>query len=347
MITEPRPRAKTGLLGFLLTLLACIYRVVLWGHRLCYDRGWFSTHDLHRPVISVGNLTAGGVGKTPLIKTLIRHLLQNNIRPAVLMRGYHSRRSEGTLQSDEALDYLQEFPGVPVLPGRRRVQTARDFLRQQDADVFLMDDGFQHRCVKRDLDIVILDATNPFGNGAVLPRGVLRESVVALRRADIIVLTKTDLGRERIPQIKKVLTEKKISCPVFQAVHQPRHFLDWRMNREITLTEVMHQSACLLSAIGDPSGFERMIASLGVTVKKHYIFPDHHWFTKNDWLFVLADCQRQEVGILITTSKDAVRLSCFQEKIPDSLAVYIFHIELMINHEQQDFFKRIDRVLQR
>ena len=347
IMTETRSRSGAGLLGFLLTLLACVYRVVLRGHRLCYDRGWFPRHDLHRPVISVGNITAGGVGKTPLVKTLIRRFINQGRQPVVLIRGYHARRMNGSLQSDEVQEYREQFPNVAVLAGRDRVRNARSFLRQQRADIFLLDDGFQHRCVKRDLDLVILDSTNPFGNGEVLPRGVLREPIQALRRANMIVLTKVDLGRNNLDEITRILGQQGVRCPVCHAIHQCRSFRDWRTNYEVELSSVKNQAVALVSAIGDPASFERMVCALEVQLKEHFVFPDHHWFTRKDWETILADCHRQQVELLITTGKDAIRLNSFKRDIPESLRFYILQIELTITYVQEDFYKRIDRVLQR
>src|SRR5438876_5539483 len=154
----------------------------------CYDRGWLPTHRPPVPVISVGNLTAGGTGKTPCVEYLARFLQARGLRPAVLSRGY---RGNGR-PNDEALILEANLPDVPHLQGKDRVTRASQAVRVFGADVLILDDGFQHRRLRRDLDLVLIDAMNPWGHGRLLPRGLLREPISSLRRADAVIVTRLD-----------------------------------------------------------------------------------------------------------------------------------------------------------
>src|SRR3989344_3685960 len=180
-IHTPVAKAIQGVLW----LFSILYGVVVRALVLIYKFRLAPSCRLGKPVISIGNITLGGVGKTPLVECVVRFLKDKGLEPVVLIRGYGADKQVG---SDEAKLLEESLPGIPVLVGANRVKNARDFLTRNAADVFVLDDGFQHWRLRRDLDIVAINATNPFGNRHLLPRGILREPLSALRRADIFVL---------------------------------------------------------------------------------------------------------------------------------------------------------------
>ena len=338
---------------WLMRTLAVLSGVYGWGvslHKSIYDRGWLAGHRVKRPVISIGNITVGGVGKTPMTAAIGRYLEQQKRKAIILLRGYRSHRLDRLDRkavNDEVLFLQKQLPGTQVISGRDRVRHARMALENDAADVVVLDDGFQHRRLKRDLDIVAIDATNPFGNGYLIPRGILREPVCALRRADMIVLTKSDLGAANIESIEDVLRKAGVHAPVIHAVHRPHHLEHFPDARRVDLHTVRGHSVCLLSALGDPLSFERLVQAQGAITRHHFRFRDHHWFRQAEIQRIVERCIQQKISYLITTAKDAVRLQPFIHLLPAELTVLVLIISVEFTHERELFFQRIDSVLQR
>jgi len=330
-----------------LIFLAWLYGRILSIHRWGYDRGWFPVCRPRLPVISVGNLTLGGVGKTPLVELIVRHVAAQGRRPAILIRGYHSRRGPEGRASDESEVLRENLNDVAVLVGADRVAGARRAEQAGDVDVLVMDDGFQHRRLHRDLDILAIDATNPFGNGCLMPRGILREPLSALRRADLIVLTKADWGADRIKMIEDTLTAQGVNVPIVHAAHRPRVLLKGPGRQPQDVETIRNKRVCLLSAIGDPAGFERIVTDLGAHVIRHAAFSDHHWFTQKEMDDLTAFCRDQPVNILVTTAKDAVRLKPFAGHLRKNFDYVILDLQLKLIHGREKFFQRIDVLLHR
>lgn len=206
----------------MLWVLSRIYLALIVLRKIFYKIGIFRCHRLSVPVISVGNLTMGGVGKTPLVEFIAQTLKKKEIRPVILMRGYMQGDTSGRSQnSDEATMLRSILADIPVLIGADRVKNAKEFIKKNKADVFLLDDGFQHWRLSRDIDIVAIDTTDPWGNGDVLPRGILREPRTALGRADIFVLTKTDLAAKQLETLKTELRAIHPKALIVETVHKP------------------------------------------------------------------------------------------------------------------------------
>ncbi len=308
IMTDENRRPDGLLVAALLRMLSWIYALGLFWARGSFALGLRKSHQLSRPVISVGNLTTGGVGKTPLIEYLISFLHGKGITPAVLLRGYMAGPAS---QSDESRLLREKFPGVAVVADKNRVRGADTAQARGKVDVFLLDDGFQHWRVKRDLDIVAVDATRPFGNGALIPRGILREPKDALKRAHLCVLTKTaavsfEKKQALIRQIKEIK-----DLPVLEAVHQPDSLKDLSTGAETDLKEVKGRPVVGFCGIGDPRSFERSLGRIGVRLHALNAFTDHHVYSVPDVRRLITRARDAGVNTLITTAKDGVKVGAF------------------------------------
>lgn len=295
----------------LLRLPAAVYGVLVGLRGRLYDRGWLPATRLNVPVVSVGNLTAGGTGKTPMCHWLAGELARRGRRPGLLSRGYRGSARADQPGNDESLLAAALLPDVPRVENPDRVAGAEALL-ERGVDVIVLDDGFQHRRLARDVDLVLVDATRPWGlppppgGGssvrAFLPRGLLREPPSALSRADALVLTRADqCAPELLAAFEEELQEIAPGKPLVHAVHRP-----WRL-RSLTgearaLGELQGRSVDLVSGIGNPDAFERTVRLLGADVRAHRRLADHHAYDGSE-LEGLGGAGRW----IVTTAKDAVK----------------------------------------
>jgi tetraacyldisaccharide 4'-kinase len=263
---------------------------------------------LATPVISVGGLTVGGVGKTPVVLWLAQSLKERGHRPAILTRGYRRRTAERQTilapgesappgrTGDEAQAYVRADVG-PIGINARRVEAGRAIEERFHPDVFLLDDGFQHRRLARSFDIVVLDALDPFGGGAAVPLGRLRESVAALGRADAVIVMRTPRGQS-IAGIEARIRQHNPAVPVFTARVAPRGWIDAATGEVASLPSRVGA----FCGLGNPDSFWRTLRTLGIQPEFRRAFPDHHRYT-------IAELQKMEgVEALLTTQKDAANL---------------------------------------
>jgi tetraacyldisaccharide 4'-kinase len=278
-------------------LLASVQRASLWCVSWLYRvaiavRNWnFSrgrgVHRVHTPVLSVGNLTTGGTGKTPFVQWLCRYLRSKERRVALLSRGYGDL---GNGTNDEALELELSLPDVPHLQDPDRVRMAGIAIEELEADCLVLDDGFQHRRLARDLDIVLVDATCPFGFGHLLPRGLLREPVSSVRRADAVVLTRCDqVPAEQLTAIRAKLRsnyngpEKKTSSelPILESFHHAVALVNSRGQRT-DISELTNANVLAFAGIGNPSAFFQTLRGLGANLVDTKTFADHHPYSRED-----------------------------------------------------------------
>lgn len=276
-----------------------VYRPLVGLRNLAYDFGWRPVFTLPVPVVSVGNLAAGGTGKTPFCAWLCRRLENAGGKPAVLMRGYGGDGGP----NDEAR-LLQ----VPVICDPDRVRGGQQAIAA-GATCLVLDDGFQHRRLRRNLDIVLIDALRPWGGGAVLPLGLLREGRSALKRAGCLVLTRSDQVDEATRDAL-VSSLMRWNVPVICARHQPVALrdldgLDGDHHREPAV--LSGAPVVLASGIGNPLGFEHTARNLGWKIQAHLRFPDHHAYSDADCAALRAAAQQHQ-ATLVVTAKDAVKL---------------------------------------
>lgn len=270
-----------------------------------FDRSVSAIERVEVPVISIGNLTLGGTGKTPMVKWVARYLRANDLRVAILSRGYGA--TEGA-KNDEALELEQSLPDVPHLQSPDRVAIARTAIEELESQVLLQDDGFQHRRLGRDLDIVLIDATQPFGFGHVFPRGTLREPLRGLGRAGVVCLTRADRvspqERESIRSRVARLAPQAHWCEV---VHAPQSLLDAAGNLA-PLSQLAGRRVAAFCGIGNPAAFRSTLEGVGATVVHWREFPDHHAFTAADVESLTREITTAQVDHVVCTHKDLVKL---------------------------------------
>lgn len=300
-----------------------VYAFLHGARRLFYRIGLLRSVKLPCPVISVGNITAGGTGKTPLVEYLARWFARKNFRTVILARGYGR---SGASRDDEDLISEMELENVVRLAGPDRVVLARKALEAYRADIIILDDGFQHYRIQRTLDVVTVDATNPFAGGHLLPRGLLRERPSALRRADVVVLTRTD---QASPGALDALRER--IGPAAEAVHRPVHVRSLWNRKQQGLEWLRGRPIYAFCGLGNPEAFRRTLESLGAHVVKFRAFPDHHPYAPGDLLRMNAEAEEFMAEALVTSEKDAARVSAGSFELP--LAALRIEIELVRGEE--------------
>lgn len=315
-------------------VLSSLYLVGLRLSQFSYRVMPFRIRKVGARVISVGNITWGGTGKTPLVARLARELTECGKRVAVLTRGYGQ---------DEVEELRKKLPSVPILVGRDRIRTAKEAVRRHGAEVVILDDGFQHIRLHRDLDIVNINSTLPFGPGGLIPVGTLREPVAHLGRADIFVLTKSNLGSKNLHWIRQRLLDIKPGAVIFEAVHRPIRLLDIRRNRSLSPGEMKGKKVAALSGIGDPHSFEKMVENLGAEIVFAARFGDHHRFMGWELLDLARRCKGLGVREVVTTEKDFFRIGpLLKSKRAAGFAwlnFLVLEIEFQIIDEE-DFIRR-------
>ncbi len=272
-----------------------------------YDRAQTEIHQVDVPVICVGNLTLGGTGKTPMIEWIARYFRAKGVRVSIVSRGYGAQQGE---RNDEALELELALPDVPHLQNPNRVEAAEAAVEELDTQLILLDDGFQHRRLARDLDIVLLDATEPFGFEHVFPRGTLREPLAGLARAQVVVLTRADMldptARKKIRHRVEQLAPNATWCEV---EHKPAALLDATGKEQpLAASQPVSPSKRIAAfcGIGNPAGFRHTLETLGCNIIAWREFPDHHTYTREDVDSLKA--WATEADEVLCTRKDLVKL---------------------------------------
>jgi tetraacyldisaccharide 4'-kinase len=305
--TAAQRLARRGGAIELLHAPAAVFAAIVVARRAAYDVGLAPATKLDVPVVSIGNLTAGGTGKTPACVWLARELARRGYRPGLLSRGYGAAAGE---ENDEARLLARVLPDVPHVQDARRSRGGAQLVLR-GVNAIVLDDGFQHRALARDLDLVLVDATRPWGlpgiDGrepvcALLPRGLLREPRTSLARADAIVVTRSDqVAEAQLTALERQLAEFAPGRPLARAVHAPRAWIDEEGN-ERDVREFDGLEIDVVSALGNPQALERTLHDLGAIVREHRVFPDHRRYAKSD-LAGLGSARP-----LVTSAKDAVKL---------------------------------------
>jgi len=322
-----RPAGATVAVAALLGLLALPYGAVVALRNRLYDRGLLPQGELPCPVVSVGNLTVGGTGKTPTVILMARILRERGWRPAVLSRGYGGSAREPvnvvsdgkrvvlgwSEAGDEPVLIARTLPEVPVLTGTMRLLTGRAAVEKFGANVLILDDAFQHRSLRRSLDVVLIDAARPFGNGSMLPRGPLREKPEGLRRAHVIIRTGAEENAmEPTPGL--------FGLPCFRGYRRAEALVGAGTGQVFPVEDIRGRKGCAFAGIGRPDSFRESLAGLGAQVVSFRPFDDHHPYGPGDLDDLLRLAAASGAGLIVTTEKDAVRLADF----PDFLAELFF-----------------------
>lgn len=362
VIAEPeRPGALARGLRGILGGLSALYDAGLDAYLAAETIGLRRREALPVPVISIGNLTVGGTGKTPMTQLLCRRLQMSGKRIAVLSRGHggegHSvrlvseREGDGLLTASKAGDepvlLARTLPEVPVLVGKDRGQSGREALRRFDLDALILDDGFQYWQLARDLDIVLLDALRPFGNGFSLPRGLLRESKRHLARAGIIVVTRAGwLGEVERQSLLGEISALAPTVNVYFADHQATGFVAVSdlASPLLPLNALRGEPVYAVSAIAQPASFLHSLAQeSGVRLAGQEAWDDHHAFDADQARTVQRAARRVGAAAIVMTEKDAVKWPPLET---DDLPIYALRVEMVIENESAflaDILRRIKR----
>jgi len=318
--------------------LSLIYKAGIAVLYAIYQKGIFRSHSLPVKVISVGNITLGGTGKTPLVCMIAQMLQKEGYRVGILSRGYgradKSIRvvSDGTSikancqdAGDEPYFMAQKLQGISITVGADRYRVGEMALASQKRDVLILDDGFQHRRLNRDFNIVTMDSKNPWGNGHLLPSGPLREPLKSLKRASVIVLT----GPQKNQNVAHVIPiiQKHTSAPVFQSYHKPILWVNLKTQKTQPLEFLKGKQVVVFAGIGKPEAFRSTLESLNIIVLDFIKFRDHYWYSEKDLQLIQKKSIALSVDAIVTTEKDAVRLNSLSLGI---LPIFSLSIELTL-----------------
>ena len=322
------------LLQHLLWPLSALYGAIVRGRAWAYEKGWFKQKRLKATVISVGNLTVGGTGKTPMVIWLAEKFLEDGKRVAILSRGY--RGEHGTSDEIKLMKFrLQDRVAFGV--GGNRFEQGHRLESQHAIDVFILDDGFQHLQLARDLNILLLDASRALHGEPLLPAGRLREPLSGMNRANLIVFTRT----ETMPGTREAI-EKLSQLPVFAATTRLLGFR--RSGGDIRLQskdEIGRGPFFAFCGLGNPDAFFRDLRNWGLAICGHMIFPDHHRYTARDILAIKQAGKQADANAFVTTEKDAQNFSTLDF---GDAPVYISVIDLTVSPEV-DFRRILDQTL--
>ena len=357
---------QSGPIRALLALLyafSCLFRFVVAIRYWFYDLGILRRFPLGCQVISIGNVTAGGTGKTPVTEKFARELTASGRKVAILSRGYRRKEApwwkraftqviepplvvsdgrqvllDSETGGDEPYMLARNLPGVVVLVDKDRVKSGRYAIRKFGCDVLVLDDGFQYRRLRHTHEIVLVDSTNPFSNGHLLPRGTLREPAAHIRRADFIFITKSNGDTEILrAKIKKLNPKAEIT----ECRHSPRYFKNAYSTDEIPLEAVRGRKVVALSGIASPQSFENSIQKMGASILARERFSDHYRYRPQEILDIVNNADELGADYILTTEKDAVRLPHLESpKVP----VYYMRMEIEILEGHENFRECVKRV---
>ncbi len=299
---------STGLaattLRLLLQIPAVIYSSAVGLRNVLYSKGCIKTHTADVPVISIGNITTGGTGKTPLVIWLCKFLQRKQMPCAVLTRGYKTHTEEQSLIANEPAILANSCPQAEVMVNPDRITAAAEAVNKFGAKVLVMDDGFQHRRLNRDLDIVTIDATTPFGHGNMLPAGLLREPSTSLKRADAVVLTRCDqVSGIELMELEEELKLINPNTVIARSVHAPVYANSAKQD-QISLDELKNKKIFAFCGIGNPEAFFATINTLGANLVDSRAYNDHHQYTDNCLADICHQAKISKADLVLTTQKD-------------------------------------------
>jgi tetraacyldisaccharide 4'-kinase len=340
LISGQKRGMSAALLRLGLRLASAPYGWAVGVRNVLFDHGWKWPEKANVPVVSVGNLTVGGTGKTPCVEYVARFYRQMELRVAILSRGYGAEHGP----NDEALVLEENLPDVPHLQGADRASLARAAVEELESEVLVLDDGFQHRRLARDLDILLIDATNPWGHGYLLPRGLLRESPRGLKRAGVVLLTRCDqVTGEAVKRIRERVTQLAPQAAVVETTHRPVGLVNGE--QESGLGQLKERQVAAFCGLGNPEAFRRTLIGLGAIVGGFRIYPDHHAYTRED----VEELRRWANGqpddaLMLTTQKDLVKLR-LTELAGRPLWALRIHLEAMTEKGMTALNEQLRRVV--
>ncbi|MFN2363763.1 MAG: tetraacyldisaccharide 4'-kinase, partial [Halarsenatibacteraceae bacterium] len=326
-----------------LRFLSYLYGAAVLIRNFMYDKKLLKSDRVNAKTISIGNITTGGTGKTPAVEAFASQLNNSGYETVVISRGYRGDNEKPLVVSngekilagakcsgDEAFMLANKLSGVPVVICKDRLKAASYVQDQFKPEIILLDDGFQHRRITRDYDIVLIDATNPFGYNYLIPRGLLRENKGSLKRASGLVVTRAD--QVSSSKLEEIINELKVyndSAYIYLSSHESAHLQNIN-GEKFSFNKLNNKNIIAFSGLGNPEAFETSLEKEGCNLVKHFIFPDHHSYTRKDFKQIVQELTGKNIDYLITTGKDLVKLD---EPIRDflrikNISLYSFEIKL-------------------
>lgn len=350
VISKEKKNFITKPLLFLLLILSFFYGFLYQLRSFLYQVKLLPAKKISTKVICVGNLTTGGTGKTPIVKKLALDLLSKGRRIVIISSGYGSKGADPLIISkgdktqlaveqagDESYLLARDLKKIPIIKGRNRYQAAELAQKIFAPDIILLDDGFQHLQLKRDLDIVVIDALHPFGWDHLLPRGLLREPKEALQRAGAIIISRaTHLPKKELLQLQKTIKEYNKKAPLFTAEHYPaylRPLFSQQGEDLLSFSSIKGKRVITFSGIGNPSAFIRTVKELGATIVDSFFFPGHHYYKQGELRNLQEEAEIKKADYLITTEKDAVKLDT-RSFFPPGIEPLVLGIDISIENSK-------------
>lgn len=369
-VIEDRRQGKgAALLRFFLRTLSLLFQSVVQLRLWLYKVGIFRPHALGSQVISIGNLTVGGTGKTPIVEVFARTLQQSGRKVAILSRGYRKEEDpffrrlwkrltfdaqetpprivsdgkhlllDSSLSGDEPFMLAQNLPDVTVIVDANRVKAGKYAVQKLGCDTLILDDGFQYLHLKHRLDIVLVDRTNPFGNRRLLPRGILREPIRNLKRAGFIFITKSN--GDGAAELKQTLRKYNPHAEISECRHTAKHLQDIFTKEKVPLDYIKGLPVAAISGIASPKGFEDELIRLGATVLYHKRYADHHRYSQQEIIDVINKGLQRGAKIVVTTEKDAVRFPMLERR---DLPMFFLRVEIEMLTGAEEFRAWINRI---
>jgi tetraacyldisaccharide 4'-kinase len=308
LISGQKAGSVATLFRLLLRIAAAGYSIAIRLRNFLYSKEWLKVHHVDAAVISIGNITVGGTGKTPLVIWL-RNKIAQNYNCAILTRGYKSRAQESQNCKDEVAVLTKSCPGAEVVVNPDRVAGAAEAISKFGAKVLIMDDGFQHRRLARDLDIVTIDATLPFGYGKMFPAGLLREPVASLMRSDAVVMTRCDqITETELNELERKLRVTNPDILVARSIHTPV-FAKSTDNQEIRIEKLKGKKIFAFCGIGNPDAFFNTIRALGCELTGSKVYDDHYHYTNGCLADIYEQAEKLKVDLILTTQKDWTKIT--------------------------------------
>lgn len=352
----------------ILYLFSLIYEQLVNIKLLGYKLGISGKESLDCYVISLGNITVGGTGKTPTAQRLARDIRDMGYKVVILNRGYRAKwhgeigivsdgkelHMDASEAGDEAVMLAKHLPNVPVLIGAERAVTGKYAIDHFGAEVAILDDGYQHWQLTRNMDILLVDAVNVFGNGHLLPRGTLRESMSHISRADVCLITKIDQAETGAGEyIRDTVHKYNKDARIIGSIHQPRCFIalaDWFKDLSqdgIDIEKISGKKVMAVSAIGNPESFERTLRDLGAEVIESLRYPDHHEYTMAEMQDVLRQADALDAEAIVITEKDAVKIPEEVAKENWSIPIFVICVEVKFQTGGDEFKEELRNRLQK
>lgn len=334
-------RKRAPLISAALFVPAFAYGLLVRFRCLLYETGVLRKKTLPITVISVGNLTLGGTGKTPAVLNVASLLRKHGRMPAVISRGY-GRKNEAALVTvsdgvgvlvdaetggDEPVLIGSKLKGLPVVAGSDRFLAGQFALQHFHPDTIILDDGFQHLRLNRNINVVLVDGTNPFGNGKLFPAGILREPLTSLLRADIVLITRSEQTKDL--ESLKARLRQFTNARILTSNHVPVDLIDSVSGEIKPLSSLRRTDVFVFSGIAHPASFSALLRSLGAEVKAEAVFPDHYAYTRSDLASIYQQAADKRVSMIITTEKDAVRLRALKPE-----GIWALRIELQVCEQE-------------